>query len=401
MKTFTKPLLIASDGSERLLDRRPLTLNGGVESERWLQDALFRSPEALPVADIDPHIGPLIPICREIETGSGPADILYLTPTGQVVLVETKLWRNPEARREVVGQILDYAKQLTTWTYDVLDQKAALAEGESKNYLLRCLKNRYPEADEAAFVDGVGQSLRTGDFLLLIVGDGIRYGAEELVRFLDRYGHLRFGLGLLEVAAHSLPDGGTILQPRILAKTEILQRFILMGPSGPVPIQQAMQAEESADPNSAQREWFMAFWAEFIAKLKLDDKSLMPTEPAKATNQYFSMPPPGGMSWISAYIAQGSGKAGVYLTFSKSYDRGAEIYALLESDREGIESEVGAKLSWEKTGNKVYVGSPTLNISDLNVADERNRVTTYLADMTQRMIRSLRPRLDAATRTDM
>ena len=29
------------------------------------------------------------------------------------MLIECKLWRNPEARREVVGQILDYAKVLT------------------------------------------------------------------------------------------------------------------------------------------------------------------------------------------------------------------------------------------------------------------------------------------------
>ena len=58
----------------------------------------------------------------EIETGAGPADILYLTPSGQVVVVETKLWRNPEARREVVGQILDCARQLTGWSFDVLEK---------------------------------------------------------------------------------------------------------------------------------------------------------------------------------------------------------------------------------------------------------------------------------------
>lgn len=43
----------------------------------------------------------------------------------------------------------------------------------------------------------------------------------------------------------------------------------------------------------------------------------------------------------------------------------------------------------------------TINFSDLNVADDRNRVTTYLADMTQRMIRSLWPRVEAATRADV
>ncbi len=34
------------------------------------------------------------------------------------MLVEAKLWRNPEARRKVIGQILDYAKELSRWNYE-------------------------------------------------------------------------------------------------------------------------------------------------------------------------------------------------------------------------------------------------------------------------------------------
>ena len=41
---------------------------------------------------------------------------------GYLTLVETKLWRNPEARRTVVAQIIDYASHLSTWTYDELRQ---------------------------------------------------------------------------------------------------------------------------------------------------------------------------------------------------------------------------------------------------------------------------------------
>jgi hypothetical protein len=127
MSAFTKPLLVGLPGSASLLERISLTGNAaGQLSERWLQEALFAFPEALPVKEIDPHIGPLIPVGMEIETGSGPADIVFVTPTGQVDLVETKLWRNPQARREIVGQILDYAKQLTIWTYEVFGARSAL-----------------------------------------------------------------------------------------------------------------------------------------------------------------------------------------------------------------------------------------------------------------------------------
>lgn len=43
---------------------------------------------------------------------SGSIDNLYLSTGGYAVLVETKLWRNPQARREVLSQTLDYIKDL-------------------------------------------------------------------------------------------------------------------------------------------------------------------------------------------------------------------------------------------------------------------------------------------------
>ena len=396
MNAFTRPIIIDPATSAFLLERIPLTSGGeGQFNEKWLQTALYEFPECLPIKEIDPHIGPLIPVCMEIETGSGPADILYVTPSGQIVLVETKLWRNPEARREVVGQILDYAKQLTSWTYDRLDSAATSSARSQPGHLLRCLRSKYPDVDEATFVDGVGRSLKAGDFLLLIVGDGIQYGAEALVSFLENYGHLRFGLGLIEVAAFRLPGGQTLLQPRVLAKTELMQRTIILGPNGPISFQQAAQAEDAATPNSSQRQWFSTFWEQFLTQLRLDDETQKPTEPAKSTNQFFPMPPKGGVSWISAYIAQSTKRAGVYLTFTKTFERGPEIYQELLKDRDAIDREIGVKVEWERVDNKVYVSVPAVTFSDLDAEAERKRVIAYLADMTPRLIKVLRPRLEA------
>lgn len=397
MSAFTRPVVLDPLGVATLLERVPL--NGGSESqfnEKWLQRALFQCPACLPVNEIDPHIGPLVPVCMELETGSGPADILYVTPSGQVVIVETKLWRNPQARREVIGQILDYAKQLTSWTYDVLDGAAANATKNQSGYLLNCVVRNHPDVDESSFVDGVKRSLETGDFLLLIVGDGIRYGTEALVTFLERYGHLRFGLGLVEVAAYRLPTGQMLLQPRILAKTELVQRTLLMGPTGPVTFQQAAQAEDAVTPNSSQREWFVTFWQQYLQQLRLDEPNQRSIEPAKSTNQYFAMPPGGSMSWISAYIAQSTRKAGVYLTFAKAFEDAFAIYDELISDRVSIEREVGVQLTWERdANNKIYVSVPTESFADLDAPNDRQRVIGYLADMTTRMIRVFKPRLQA------
>ena len=58
---------------------------------------------ATPAADIDPIFVGAVAVCREMQLGNGRVDNFLVTPSGLPVLVECKLWRNPEARREVVG----------------------------------------------------------------------------------------------------------------------------------------------------------------------------------------------------------------------------------------------------------------------------------------------------------
>jgi hypothetical protein len=41
--------------------------------ETWLRDTLLANPEVLPVRDVDPSFGPLIPLCRELRTEAGPS----------------------------------------------------------------------------------------------------------------------------------------------------------------------------------------------------------------------------------------------------------------------------------------------------------------------------------------
>ena len=48
--------------------------------------------------------------------------------------IECKLWRNPEARREAVVQIIDYAHGMASWAHTDLDEAirgASIIEGEA------------------------------------------------------------------------------------------------------------------------------------------------------------------------------------------------------------------------------------------------------------------------------
>jgi len=233
---FGSPHVI-EDGTVKRLKRVSLDERGYNEDQ--LQTLLFDHPALLPAGDIEPVFTELIPVCRELPTPAGPLDLLYATSHGDLCLVETKLWRNPEARRKVVAQIIDYAKEIAGWAYEDLieavGRSAAIARpGETPEDGLDPIAALVADAgddfDEQSFVDAVARNLRLGRFLLLIVGDGIREDVEKITDFLQQTPNLGYTLGLIEIGMYQMPggnDGGWLLQPRTLCKTVNIERAVV------------------------------------------------------------------------------------------------------------------------------------------------------------------------------
>ena len=119
--------------------------------EAWLQGFLLAHPEAIPVGEIEPAFAPLIPVCRELPTAAGPVDMLFANDAGLLTLVECKLWKNPEARRQVVGQILDYAKELSRWSYQDLQAAIRTARGTTEPSLYQLAAANSEDLDERDF----------------------------------------------------------------------------------------------------------------------------------------------------------------------------------------------------------------------------------------------------------
>ena len=105
------PFLINEDASG--LGLHPIDILEKAYDESWLQDILRRQPEILPVREIESVYYPLIPIGVEVATETGSIDNLFISHRGYLVLVETKLWRNPEAKREVISQAMEYGSSLS------------------------------------------------------------------------------------------------------------------------------------------------------------------------------------------------------------------------------------------------------------------------------------------------
>ena len=124
----------------------------GAIDEARLQKVLFRHADLLPLGEIDPAYDDPVPVCMELGTRAGSADALYLTPTGRIILAEFKLWRNPGARREVIGQILDYAGVLVSWSYDDLEREV---RNRTKRSPFEIVSDAYDSVQEHIFVDRV------------------------------------------------------------------------------------------------------------------------------------------------------------------------------------------------------------------------------------------------------
>lgn len=224
--------LVIHGGQFQRLERVPF--GEGKYDEGWLQGLLYKHPELIPAGEIEPVFGPPIPVARELPTAVGPADILCVSPAGYLTLVETKLWKNPQARREVVAQIVDYAAQLSRWSYDELNEavRRRRPELKSSNPLHDVVAEQLDVADETTFVDTVTRNLRAGRFLLLVIGDGIHESVEQLAEVFANVPQLGFALALVEIGLYRMHDaerpGETLfVQPSVVTRTREVVRAVV------------------------------------------------------------------------------------------------------------------------------------------------------------------------------
>jgi len=211
----------------RILDRIE-SRAGDRKDEEWLQALIHARPEILPVSDFDEGIGQLIPLGREIATNAGPLDLLFATSQGQLIVVETKLWKNPEKHRVVVAQVIDYAKELASWSYDDLDTAVLASSRNLQESPARSIRDRFTqyfanqERDFHEFQENLIASLNHGRFLLLIVGDRISPNVAMLSAAIHGAPGLEFQFGLVELQMHPIQigqDWPLLIVPEIVGRT--------------------------------------------------------------------------------------------------------------------------------------------------------------------------------------
>lgn len=164
--------------------------------ESWFRDAVFADPELV--------VGPCreaalvaqdeqwFPWATEFSFGAGPVDVLLVSSRGRAALIETKLSYNPERRREVVAQILDYALALQDAPDEDLPPLPASPAAPDPADLRECLTR--------------------GRFLLVVAGDALDQRAVRLSEALLA-GHLtsEWDLAMIDLNLYRPSDGRAAL----------------------------------------------------------------------------------------------------------------------------------------------------------------------------------------------
>jgi hypothetical protein len=394
-RQHSSPLLVEPEGVVRLI-QVPYGSGHGQISEADLQRLLHEHPSCLPVAEVDSGFANPVPICTELGTRAGPIDNLLVTPRGQPVLVECKLWRNAEARREVVGQILDYAKELSRWTASDLQREVNRRLGRQGNSVFELVRAAGHDIDEIAFTDALSGNLRRGRYLLLIVGDGIREGVEAIAEYLQAHAGLHFSLGLIELPVFELEPGRRLVAPRVLAKTELITRTVVLAPEGHVVEDDlSEQSEPTFDDEQHDPLSRIRFWTDFVSGLKFDDPEQPLPRPGRKGDITVTLPVRGGTAWITVYRNQARWEVGVFLSYTRD-SAGARVVQRVNEDWVEIRDELGGTviLNEDRIGRRLITDrkqtGPWTNSAQREIAFD------WLRRRTNEFVNALRPRVKAA-----
>lgn len=159
-----------------------------IEKEDYLQGYIYDNPESIPLYEIKEDIHLLI-LAREFQTKSGPIDAIGIDGDGEIYLVETKLYKNPD-KRLVVAQVLDYGASLwrSFGSFDdfakIMNEEANKTFGVSFNQKIKEFFG-LEEEEISALIDNLKKNLREGNFKFVVLMDHLHSQLKDLIVFIN------------------------------------------------------------------------------------------------------------------------------------------------------------------------------------------------------------------------
>jgi hypothetical protein len=176
--------------------------------EKELQEYIYENPETLPMYEIDEDIRVLI-LMREFPTNSGSIDALGVDANGNIYIVETKLYKNPD-KRLVVAQALDYGAAIWAYYNDFSDFLTKVDVGANKKFgmgMNQKIKEFFQFEDDTLVEDlleNVKQNLNKGIFRFVVLMDHLEDRLKDLILFINK--NSQFDVFAVELEYYKFKD---------------------------------------------------------------------------------------------------------------------------------------------------------------------------------------------------
>ncbi len=198
----------------------------GKALEDALQTFFEKYPQIIPGKQIDPvsedppHF---VLLRREMPVGGWSLDHLFVDQKSILTLVETKLFQNPESRREVIGQIVEYAASAEeSWAGGSVRQKATEFWSSQKppKELDEVLQKEFGgELDIEDFWRKVEENLRNRKMRLIIATDELRPEVRRMIEYLNSEMQSTEVLGL-ELKFYGEKPESMVLVPHLVGQSQ-------------------------------------------------------------------------------------------------------------------------------------------------------------------------------------
>ncbi len=234
-------------------------LPGAPPDEDSLQDLIARFPEI-----ISSDGEPMLLVRREQSVpdsldGSGrwSIDHLFVTRGAEPVLVEVKRASDTRIRREVVGQLMDYAANgVAYWKPGTLAEAFEIQQTADGSDPAIVLSDFLGEKDPDDFWDQVDANLTAGRVRLIIAADQIPKELARIVEFLNE--QMRCSVLAVELTYFVADDGRRTLAPKVIGETERAEsaKTAMRGKRDPVSVEDWISkhfAEHDSSRSAATR----------------------------------------------------------------------------------------------------------------------------------------------------
>jgi hypothetical protein len=186
------------------------------DKETELQELLYKFPEIiLSIPEFELDFEEIAIKYREYSTTHGPIDVLYITKNANILLIETKLIKNPESIRTVVAQTIDYIKALT------IDGCENIKNKNCKNMQI---------IDDFVFDDKflhlLNKNISTGNIYGIIIGDDIHPNLLGLIDSIQSAPHLAFNISLAKIETYEY-NKQLLISAKIVENTKEIERSVI------------------------------------------------------------------------------------------------------------------------------------------------------------------------------